>query len=112
MRDQVGKYLAEGVAVGWEKNDPMASIERDLNVGVSRLSVQAQALEGTGGTTSYQTVNFNQPVESPDQVARTMRLQQRYGLAVRTCKAAQGVGTRPCSKLHWTWAHRPLQAIL
>lgn len=81
MRDQVGKYLAEGVAVGWERNDPMASIERDMNVGVSRLSVQAQALEGTGGTTSYQTVNFNQPVESPDQVARTMRLQQRYGLA-------------------------------
>lgn len=81
MRDEVGKYLAEGVSVGWEKNDPMASIERDLNVGVSRLSVQAQALEGAGGTTNYQTVNFNQPVESPDQVARTMRLQQRYGLA-------------------------------
>lgn len=81
MRDQVGRYLAEGVAVGWEKNDPMASIERDLDVGVSRLSVQAQALEGAGGTTNYQTVNFNQPVESPDQVARTMRLQQRYGLA-------------------------------
>lgn len=81
MRDQVGKYLAEGVAVGWEKNDPMTSIERDLSVGVSRLSVQAQALEGAGGTTNYQTVNFNQPVESPDQVARTMRLQQRYGLA-------------------------------
>lgn len=80
MRDQVGKYLAEGVAVGWEKNDPMASIDRDLNVGVSRLSVQAQAIEGTGGTTNYQTVNFNKPVESPDQVARTMRLQQRYGL--------------------------------
>lgn len=81
MRDQVGKYLAEGVAVGWEENDPMASIERDLNVGVSRLSVQAQAIEGVVGTTNYQTVNFNQPVESPDQVARTMRLQQRYGLA-------------------------------
>lgn len=80
MRDQVGKYLAEGVAVGWDKNDPMASIERDLNVGVSRLSVQAQALDGAGGTTNYQTVNFNQPVESPDQVARTMRLQERYGL--------------------------------
>lgn len=81
MRDEVGRYLAEGVAVGWERNDPMASIERDLSVGVSRLSVQAQALDGAGGTTSYQTVNFNQPVESPDQVARTMRLQQRYGLA-------------------------------
>lgn len=81
MRDEVGRYLAEGVAVGWEESDPMASIERDLGVGVSRLSVQAQALEGAGGTTNYQTVNFNQPVGSPDQVARTMRLQQRYGLA-------------------------------
>lgn len=81
MRDQVGENLAEGVAVGWERNDPMASIERDLSVGVSRLGVQAQAIEGAGGTTNYQTVNFNQPVESPDQVARTMRLQQRYGLA-------------------------------
>lgn len=81
MRDEVGRYLAEGVAVGWEENDPMASIERDLSVGVSRLSVQAQALDGAGGTTNYQTVNFNRPVESPDQVARTMRLQQRYGLA-------------------------------
>ena len=81
MRDEVGRYLAEGVAVGWEKGDPMKAIERDLNVGVSRLNVQAQALGGAGGTTNYQTVNFNQPVESPDQVARAMRLQQRYGLA-------------------------------
>ena len=81
MRDQVGKYLAEGVAVGWEKNDPLSSIERDLNVGVSKLSVQAQAVEGIGGTTNNQTINFNQPVETPDQIARTMRLQQRYGLA-------------------------------
>lgn len=81
MRDEVGRYLAEGVAVGWEQNDPLSSIERDLNVGVSKLSVQAQAVEGIGATTNNQTINFNQPVESPDQIARTMRLQQRYGLA-------------------------------
>lgn len=81
MRDEVGKYLAEGVAVGWEQNDPLSSIERDMKVGVSRLSVQAQAVDGIGGTTNNQTINFNQPVESPDQIARTMRLQQRYGLA-------------------------------
>lgn len=81
MRDEVGKYLAEGVAVGWEKNDPLSSIERDMKVGVSKLSVQAQAVDGIGGTTNNQTINFNQPVESPDQIARTMRLQQRYGLA-------------------------------
>ena len=29
----------------------------------------------------HQTVNFNQPVETPDQLARTMRMQARYGLA-------------------------------
>lgn len=81
MRDEVGRYLAEGVAVGWEQNDPLSSIERDMKVGVSKLSVQAQAVEGIGGTTNNQTINFNQPVESPDQIARTMRLQQRYGLA-------------------------------
>lgn len=81
MRDQVGRYLAEGVAVGWEKNDPLSYIERDMKVGVSKLSVQAQAVDGIGGTTNNQTINFNQPVESPDQIARTMRLQQRYGLA-------------------------------
>lgn len=81
MRDEVGRYLAEGVAVGWEQNDPLSSIERDLNVGVSKLSVQAQAVEGIGATTNNQTINFNQPVETPDQIARTMRLQQRYGLA-------------------------------
>lgn len=81
MRDQVGKYLAEGVAVGWEQNDPLSSIERDMKVGVSKLSVQAQAVDGIGSTTNNQTINFNQPVESPDQIARAMRLQQRYGLA-------------------------------
>lgn len=81
MRDEVGRYLAEGVAVGWEDNDPLSSIERDMKVGVSKLSVQAQAVDGIGVTTNNQTINFNQPVETPDQIARTMRLQQRYGLA-------------------------------
>lgn len=28
-----------------------------------------------------QIINFNQPVETPDQVARTLRMQNRYGLA-------------------------------
>lgn len=31
--------------------------------------------------TLYQTINFNQPIQSPDEVARSLRLQQRYGLA-------------------------------
>ena len=47
---------------------------------VNRVQVQA-AQQQAAATTVNQTVNFNQPVSSPDEVARTMRLQQSYGLA-------------------------------
>lgn len=46
---------------------------------VSKVQVQAAAQGAT--TTNYQTVNFNQPINSPDEVARTMRMQSLYGLA-------------------------------
>ena len=60
----------------------MAQIEASIEKGMSAMVVAAQA--GTmGSTTNNQTVNFNQPVQSPDQVARAMRMQQRYGLAGR-----------------------------
>ena len=32
-------------------------------------------------TTNTQTINFYEPIETPDQIARTLRLQSRYGLA-------------------------------
>lgn len=73
---------ARGLVVGFEDIDPMAQIEASIEKGMSAMVVAAQA--GTmGSTTNNQTVNFNQPVQSPDQVARAMRMQQRYGLAGR-----------------------------
>ena len=51
-----------------------------LGATVSRVQVQA-AQQQAAATTVNQTVNFNHPVSSPDEVARTMRLQQNYGLA-------------------------------
>lgn len=38
MRDQVGKYLAEGVAVGFTDNDPMKEINASLKNGMSKLN--------------------------------------------------------------------------
>lgn len=77
-----GRMAARGLVVGFEDIDPMAQIEASIEKGMSAMVVAAQA--GTmGATTNNQTVNFNQPVQSPDQVARAMRMQQRYGLAGR-----------------------------
>lgn len=79
MRDEIGKPMAEGVAVGFEAADPFAQISRTVKLGAASLSLAA------GGSNTYNTtsqvVNFNQPVQSAAQVARAMRLQQAYGLA-------------------------------
>lgn len=55
-------------------------------VPVSVRSVASQpagqpAGSGESGRTITQTININQPVRSPDELARYMRLQERYGLA-------------------------------
>lgn len=65
-----------GVPIGGVSLD----VADSLSAGVSTVQVQAQQAQAAS-TTVNQTVNFNQPMNSPDQVARTMRLQQRYGLA-------------------------------
>ena len=67
-----GVEVAAGVGVG--------NLGAAIGAGVSRVQVQA-AQQQAAATTVNQTVNFNQPISSPDEVARTMRLQQRYGLA-------------------------------
>ena len=80
MRDLVGKNLARGIWVGFEQEDVMAQIEHSLTADMASL----QAIMGSqtsNYTTNNQTLNFNQPVSSPDEIARELRLQQRYGLA-------------------------------
>lgn len=42
MRDQVGKYVAEGIVVGYEDVDPFGQIQRDLDNGISKLTLSAQ----------------------------------------------------------------------
>lgn len=75
MRDMVGKNIAAGIVVGYEDYDPMQAIAQSVNRGVSAMSLQVAS------GSNNQTINFNQPVSSPDQIARMMRMQQRYGLA-------------------------------
>lgn len=84
MRDLIGKNLAAGIVIGFEEYDPMAQIQTALEsgmIGLRLATAQADSVFGNQYTTNNQTLNFNQPIESPDQIARTMRMQQRYGLA-------------------------------
>lgn len=62
--------------------DPMAQIEESLAKGSAAFQMSAM-VSGTAPSynTNSQTLNFNSPVSSPDEIARTMRMQQRYGLA-------------------------------
>ena len=76
MRDQIGKPMAEGVAVGFERYNPFNQISQTLRTGTASLAVA-----GNTYNTTTQTVNFNQPMQSAAQVARAMRLNQTYGLA-------------------------------
>lgn len=41
----------------------------------------AKGIGATGERKIEQTFVFNQPVKSPDEVARLMRMNERYGLA-------------------------------
>lgn len=86
MRDEVGKMLGKGIAIGFELSDPLDQIEATLQSGMMGLQLSAMTAGQSVGdsyTTNQQTIHFNQPVQSPDVIARTMRMQARYGLAGR-----------------------------
>lgn len=72
-RGQVGLLEGSGAeaVVPLEKNKQwIRAVAKDM--------VQIMPSVGAGGG---QTINFNQPVQSADQVARMLRLERRYGLA-------------------------------
>jgi len=105
FRDQVGKMIPAGIGVGIDRGMPV--LERDTEKDMAALVKKIQGAvriekavieeparasqtrktdvppepEGNGGTTYNQTFNINQPVKSPSETARAIRLEQQYGLA-------------------------------
>jgi hypothetical protein len=63
-----------GVKVNWSGVTPLNNIVASIG------SAQVGTSTVTNSTTQ-QTINFNQPVQTPAQVARTMRIANTYGLA-------------------------------
>ena len=52
-----------------------------LRGGMPSVAIQAAGAPAYGPVSSNQTFNFYQPVETPDETARAIRLQMTYGLA-------------------------------
>lgn len=93
MRDRVGQWIPRGIGVGIDKGEPsllrkargmagdlVRTVEgtaASVQVGVS--GSPSGASRSTGGI--VQNFTFNQPIKSPADVAREVRLAERYGLA-------------------------------
>ncbi len=95
MRDQVGQFIPAGIAEGISRNlAPLRSaMQQATDIVAARLPDPALAFDaarwqpafagpgGAVGGSPQQTFIFNQPVQTPDEFARAVRVQQTYGLA-------------------------------
>ncbi len=95
MRDQVGRFIPAGIAEGISRNlAPLRSaMQQATDMVAARLPDPALAFDaarwqpafaGPGwavGGSPQNTFIFNQPVQTPDEFARAVRVQQTYGLA-------------------------------
>ena len=106
MRDEVGKMLPRGAAIGVEADTPEAvkSVDRmaeEMLYAASRASLAAQTQAGQSAAAVLpvreenpdpetrgneprpfvQNINFYAPVPAPDETARAIRISETYGLA-------------------------------
>lgn len=80
MRDEVGKPMADGVAVGFERYNPFDQISKTVAMGAANVS---SALASYGGVTNNTTQNitFAGQVGSAVETARAIRLATVYEMA-------------------------------
>ena len=82
------KWLAEMCVAGWDEGaeELMSTDSMTKNVRASFSAMKANATGGNAGGAGavcggfQQIVNINQPVRTPDEMARAMRLESKYGL--------------------------------
>lgn len=78
MRDEIGRFLAEGVAVGFIENDPMAQIETSLNNGIRKIDTPSLEVYGGGGGHSGSEVSIIQNIYSKAQTAADLMQEAIY----------------------------------
>ena len=79
---EVGHYLAEGMVVGFDKDNPIGQISKSMQAGMSNLQSSLNiTTEGVNRGDYNQVININSRAQSPDEIARAIRIQSKYGLA-------------------------------
>ena len=92
FRDEVGKWIPAGIGVGVEMNtkaatDSMKQLGEDI-ISANDLSGLNYSPDFTQGQASQSVINYNQNLSvqttdnSADEIARTIRLESKYGLMV------------------------------
>lgn len=81
----IGRMCVAGFDEGIENLMNPANITKDINASLSTLQMNASGTAAVSGKTPgigsfNQTLNIYQPVQSPDEVARAVRIESRYGL--------------------------------
>lgn len=79
------EYLAEMCVAGWDKGlDGFMSpnmLVNDVNASLGTIRANVAGGSGVvGGITNNQEINIYQPISTPDEMARAMRLENRYGM--------------------------------
>lgn len=77
MRDEIGKFLAEGVAVGFMENDPMIAIKTSLNKGIRKITAPSLEMAGGGGY-GRNDVSIIQNIYSHAQTAADLMQEAIY----------------------------------
>lgn len=83
---QIGVYCVEGFEQGFETLDPQF-MNKTVQASLSNINanIQGGMIAGTAGTTAggvnyTQIVNVNREIATPDELARTLRIESKYGL--------------------------------
>lgn len=80
----IGKFSAEGFDQGFDKYDLDKQVTGNIKNTLGHVKTSIRGIGGNGNYTtneSNQTINIYQPVKTPSEMARAIRLEQQYGLA-------------------------------
>ena len=78
MRDEVGRYLAEGVVVGFIENDPMKEIERTMSRSVKAIAPSVSVNGSLGGGIAGGGVSVVQNIYSQAKTAADLMQEAIY----------------------------------
>ena len=78
MRDEVGRYLAEGVAVGFIENDPMKEIEKTMSRSVKAIAPSVSVNGAFGGGIAGGGVSVVQNIYSQAKTAADLMQEALY----------------------------------